>query len=338
MQISIMMTIMRSRAFEKFAIIPLLLLVGLIVLFSFPAEADKSRVEFEASLTVPANTYQYKIASVYVPPEPQSVSYVASFQVPSGEIVKFYPFNLPTFELWQEGKFQPDWVKGSHGDFGMSISTGAPSGEDIDFYLVAMNEASSSIDVKVQMSKTWHESNYLGLFTGSAVVSLGIGIIPLLMFGKNRLQLAYSTTIFVMTYLMVALLIWSQYWCTPPNPAFTVSEATPGVLFFEAFPLTVLLYLLHRNNGFAYFKSWNMGKRLQIPGVFLISGYVLPLVFMLFRMVSFFLYWPFNPDVLNTFSVTLGGLLMLTGLVIFIGLWTTHYRRKLSDNQSCQPR
>lgn len=332
MHTSIMM-IMRSRALQKFAIIPLLLLVGFIVLFSFPAEADKSRVEFEASLTVPANTYQYNIATVYVPPEPQSVSYVGSFHVPSGEIVKFYPFNLPTFELWQEGKFQPDWVKGSHGDFGMSISTGAPSGEDIDFYLVAMNEASSSIDVKVQMTKTWHESNYLGLFTGSTIFSLGIGMFPSVVFGKNRRQIAYSGTIFVMTYLMVAFLTWAYYKSYPPYPPFTFTliQTISGVLFFEAFPLTLLLYLLHRNNGFVYFKSWNMGKRLQIPGVFLISGYILPLVFMVLRMVSLLHHLPFNPDVLNvlnTFSVTLGGLLMLTGLVIFIGLWTTHYRRK----------
>ncbi len=321
---------MRSKALKKFAIVFTLLLVGFIVLFTFPAEADKSRVEFEASLTVPANTYQYRTVAVYAPAPPESATYVASFSLSNGGIVKFYPFEQGLWQLWQEGVYEPSWVEGSQGDFGMSIQS--QTGENINFYLVVLNDASVSQDVKIQLSKTWHESNYLGLFTGSAIVSLGIGIIPLLMFGKNRLQLAYSTTIFVMIYLMVALLIWSQYWCTPPNPAFTVSQATPGVLFFEAFPLTVLLYLLHRNNGFAYFKNWNMGKRLQISGVFLITGYILPLVFMFFRMISFFLYWPYDPDELTTFSVTMGGLLMLTGLMIFIGVLTAHYRRKYLGN------
>jgi hypothetical protein len=246
--------------------------------------------------------------------------------VSNGGIVKFYPFESALWQLWQEGAFQPDWVEGNHGDFGMSIQS--QTGENISFYLVVVNDASVSQDVKIQLSKTWHESNYVGLLSGSAIVSLGIGIIPLLMFGKNKPHLAYSATIFVMTYIMVAFLTWAQYWSTPPNPALTLTQAMPGVLFLEAFPLTFLLYLLHRNNGFAYFKNWNMGKRLQISGVFLISGYILPLVFMVFRMVSLSLYWPLDPDELTTFSVTIGGLLMLTGLMIFIGLLATHYRRK----------
>lgn len=319
---------MKSKALKKFAIVFTLLLVGFIVLFTFPAEADKNQVEFEASLTVPANTYQYKTAVIYVPAAPQSVDYVASFDVPSGEIVKFFPFHRPLFELWREGKFQPDWVEGNHGDFGMSISTGLQTGENINLYLVVLNDASVSQEVKIQLAKTWHESNYLGLLTGSSIVSLGIGILPLVMFGKNRLHLAYSTTIFVMTYLIVASITWAQYWSTPPNPSFTLTQAMPGVIFFEAFPLTVLLYLLHRNNGFAYFKNWNMGKCLQIPSVFLISGYTLPLVFITIRMLSLSLYWPLNPDELTTFSVATGGLLMLAGLLTFIGLWATHYRRK----------
>jgi hypothetical protein len=319
---------MRSKALKKFVIVLTLLLVGFIVFFTFPAEADKSRVEFEAFLTVPANTYQYRTVAVYVPAPPESATYVASFAVSNGGIVKFYPFSSGLWQLWQEGTFQPDWVEGNHGDFGMSIQS--QTSETIDFYLVVLNDASASQDVKIWLSKTWHESNYLGLFTGSAIVSLGIGIIPLLMFGKKRLHLAYSATIFVMAYLLIAFLSWAYYKSYSPYPPFTFTliQTIPGVLFFEAFPLTFLLYLLHRNNGFAYFKNWNMGKRLQIPGVFLISGYILPLVFMVFRMVSLSLYWPLDPDELTTFSVTIGGLLMLTGLMIFIGLLATHYRRK----------
>lgn len=317
---------MRSGALKKFATVLTLLLIGLIVLFTFPAEADKSRIEFEAFLTVPANTYQYRIVTVYAPAAPESAIYIASFSVSNGGIVKFYPFESGLWILWQEGKFQPGWVEGNHGDFGMS--TQSETSGNTNLYLVVLNDASVSQDVKIWLSKTWHESNYIGLLSGSAIVSLGIGIIPLLMSRKNRLHLAYSAIMFVMTYIMVAFLAWAPYSSTPPNLVLTLTQAMPGVLYFEAFPLTILIYLLHRNNGFAYFENWNMGKRLQIPGMLLISGFVLPLVFITVRMVSLSLHWPLNPDKLTTFSVIMGGLLMLTGLMIFIGFWANHYRRK----------
>ncbi len=88
---------MKSKALKKFAIVFTLLFVGFIVLFTFPAEADKNQVEFEASLTVPANTYQYKTAVIYVPAAPQSVDYVASFDVPSWRNSQILPIPSPTF-------------------------------------------------------------------------------------------------------------------------------------------------------------------------------------------------------------------------------------------------
>lgn len=320
---------MKSKALQKLAVVLTLVIFGFVVLFAFPAEADKSRVEFEASLTVPASTYEYGVASIYAPPTPESNSYFASFAVPHGGTVKFYLFlSLGSLQLWQEGTYQPSWIEGDHGDFGISV--GSQTGENEDLYLVVLNEASFTQDVKVWLTKTWHESNYIGLLTGSAIASLGVGIIPLLRFGKNRRQLAYSTTLFLMTYIMVAVIAWMWYRSYPPYSPFTynLTETMPGILFFEAFPLIALLYLLHRNNGLAFFRKWKMGKRLQISGLLLVSGYMFPLAFMLFRMFSLFLYLPFNPDRLTTYSLIIGGLLMLTGLVIFVGLWATYHRRK----------
>jgi len=76
----------------------LLLFLGFIVLWSFPVEANKSQVEFEASLTVPAGTYEYRAVSVYVPPSPETVEHMASFEVPSGASV--------SIKLSQRGIFE----------------------------------------------------------------------------------------------------------------------------------------------------------------------------------------------------------------------------------------
>lgn len=320
---------MRSKSLRKFVMVSALVLIGFIVLYAFPVEADKSRVEFEASLTVPAGTYQYRATSVYVPPSPESVQSVASFEVLNGGAVKFYTFiSSGMWELWQEGKYQPSQlIEGSHGDLWSSGTS--QTGEYIDFYLVVQNDGSSSQDVKVWLSRTWHESNKLGLVSGSALVSLGIGVIPLLIFGKSRLHLKYSAIIFTMAFIMVFFLAWAQFWSTPPDPVFNVTQALPGVLFFEAFPLIALLYLLEKNNGFAYFKSWNTKRQLRISGTLLFVGYTFPIFFMLLGMFNFLLRpMPLDPNKLTAYSVIAGGSLMLAGLVIFIGLWASNYRRK----------
>lgn len=317
---------MRSTVNLKLAVLLSLVLVGFIVLFAFPAEADKSRMEFADSLTVPANSYQYKTTTIFVPAAPDSVDYVASFDVPIGDIVKFYPFDLALFELWQEGKYQPDWVEGNHGEYRFGISS--QTAQNWNHYLVVLNEASAPISVNVQLAKVWHQSSYLGLFVGSAVASLGIGITPVLMFGKSKRYLLYSITLFAIAFILVANLTWAQYWSYPPNPTYTLIQAVPVVFFFEAFPLIALLYMLHRNNAFAYLRNWNMGRQLQISGAFLMSGYFLPLAFMVLRMLSLLFYYSLDSDMLTSFSVITGSLLMAVGTTLFIGLWATHHQRK----------
>jgi archaellum biogenesis protein FlaJ (TadC family) len=103
----------------------------------------------------------------------------------------------------------------------------------------------------------------------------------------------------------------------------------PELLFFEAFPLVALLYLLEKNNGLAYFKNWNAEKRLRISGLFLMFGYIIPIVFMLVDAVTLFWQSPIDQDFLTLFSVAAGCLLMLGGLIIFVGVATIHHRRRI---------
>jgi hypothetical protein len=100
----------------------------------------------------------------------------------------------------------------------------------------------------------------------------------------------------------------------------------PGVLFFEAFPLIVLLYLLEKHDGFAFFRSWNMRLGLRVVGVVLLFGFCVPIVFLLFQMVSVLAYWPVNPDVYVVFPVALGLLFMLVGFVAFLALYVVWVR------------
>jgi hypothetical protein len=186
----------------------MLALVGFTVLFVFPVEADRSQVEFEASLTVPAGTYRCGSASIYIPAEPESVDYVASFHVPSGEIVNFCLLSDALFQFWQEGTFQPKWVIGNKGSYGIGIVSQFAQYETL--HLVVLNNASSSSqNVNVWLSRTWHESNKLGLLSGSALVSLGMAIIPLLLFGKNRLNLKYSAILFTMSFIFILIMAYA---------------------------------------------------------------------------------------------------------------------------------
>jgi len=313
----------------KIGIILALVLAGLVIIFILPAEADRRQVVFEASLTVEAGKIEHGVTEVYVPAIPDSADYAASFLVGNGGIVKFYAFDSATWQLWQEGKFNPSWTEGSEGELWMSISTGKATSEYASLYLVVVNNGSVSQNVQVRVTEAWHESSYAGLLGGSAVVSLGVGLVPLLMYGKSRMHFVYSVTIYVMSFLMVSFLASAQYVTTPPDPIYGVTQVMPPVLFLEAFPLIVLLYLLNRNKTFAHFKAWNMGAKLQVAAAFLLFGYAIPIVFMALRIVSLAMYWPINPDSLTASSLIIGGLLMLVGLMVFISLLGIHRQSRI---------
>jgi hypothetical protein len=318
---------MKNKSYEKLAIAFALVLVGSIILYALPAEADKSRVEYETLLTVPAGTYEYGNTEIYVPASPESVSYMASFSVPSGATVKFQILDIGRFELWQEGIYEPNWVVGSEGHHGIGISSEFSKTDTL--YLIVVNDASvSSQEVMVQLSRTWHESNKLGALAGSAIVSLGIGLTPLILFGKSKLHAKYSVTLFAMAIIMVLSIALAPYESYPPNPIGNILRDLPVVFFFEAFPLIALLYLLEKNNGFAYFKAWKTRTQLQISGILLFSGYTLPIWVMLFGMIALILRLPLDSTQATQLSLALGGSLMLTGSVIFIGLWTSHHQRE----------
>lgn len=320
---------MKHKTIEKYALVALLVLVGCLVLYAFPIEADKSQVTFEDTLLVPAGTYQYATTTVYSPPPPESAQYTASFSVPNGQTVKFTWFlGSSSLQLWQEGQYQPIWIEASEGSWGMSGQS--QTGSYDDFYLVVLNQNSAPQDVKVWLSKNWHESNSLSWVVSSTLIALGVGLTPVLMYGKTRFNLKYSALIFAMTFIMIFFLIPTPYWSTPPDPARNLIQAIPGILFFEAFPLIPLLYLLEKHNGFARFQNWNKKQLLKVSGAFILLGYIVPIVFLIFQMLTALTLSSIDPYPANVFSVAISGSIMLTGLLIFTALWTTQRKTTLA--------
>jgi hypothetical protein len=169
----------------------------------------------------------------------------------------------------------------------------------------------------------------LGLLVGSVVASLGVGLIPVLFYGVNGLHAEYSVLLSVMAWILVFSVAMAPYSVVPytwGNMVYSLVLSVPGVLFFEAFPLIGLLYLLEKHDGFAFFRSWNMRERLQVVGVFVLFGFCVPIVFMLFRMISMLFYLPVNPDVYTGLSVAAGLLCMLVGFVAFLALYVVWVR------------
>jgi hypothetical protein len=320
---------MTRSVFVKFSIMLALVVAGLAVIIAFPAEADKSQVEFESSLTVPVGEYRYVAVSVFWPESPESALYVAYFEVVGGGVVKFYAFSSGAFEAWVDGRYQLSWVSGSGGQCGF-FGTSRLGGSFEDVYLVVLNDvASASQNVDLRVDRVWHESSRLGIIVGSVVFSLAVGLIPVLFYGVNRLHAEYSVLLSVMAWILVFSVAMAPYSITPRAQElliYSLIMTVPGVLFFEAFPLIGLLYLLEKHDGFAFLRSWNMRERLQVVGVFLIFGFCIPIVFMLFRMVSMSSYWPVNPDVYTLYPVAAGLLLMLVGAVVLAVLYIVRVR------------
>lgn len=320
---------MTRSMFVKFSIMLALVVAGLAIIIVFPAEADKSRVEFESSLTVPVDEYRYEVASIFVPAYSDSAWYVASFSVSGGGVVSFYAFDAGRFQLWLDGVYHPDWVVGNGGQCFVGVS-GGDVGEFQNLYLVVLNDvASGSQNVDLQVARQWHESSRLGLFVGSVVFSLGVGLIPVLFYGVNRLHVEYSVLLSVMAWIVVFFVALAPYTIIPltwDTLVYSLVMTVPGVLFFEAFPLIVWLYLVQKHDGFAFFRSWNMKERLQVVSVFLMFGFCVPIVFMVFRVVSMISYWPVDPDVYTLYPVAAGLLLMLVGAVVLAVLYVVRVR------------
>jgi len=320
---------MTRRVFVKFSIMLVLVVVGLAVIIAFPAEADKSHVEFESSLTVPVGEYGFRVAEIFVPAFSDSAWYVASFSVASGGVVRFCALDVARYELWLDGVHHPDWVVGSGGQCFLGVSGGGV-GEFQSLYLIVLNDvASASQSVDLQVARQWHESSRLGLFVGSVVFSLGIGLIPVLFYGASRLHVEYSALLSVMAWIVVFFVALAPYTIIPltwGTLIYSLVMTVPGVLFFEAFPLIILLYLVEKHGGFAFFRSWNMKERLQVVGVLSLFGFCVPIVFMVFRIVSMLSYWPVDPDVYTGLSVAAGLLFMLVGAVALAVLYVVRVR------------
>jgi hypothetical protein len=146
-----------------------LVAIGISLLINSLIWKEKREILLNDSFIVPANSYEYRTASIRT-----SGEYVASFNVSNG-IIKFFPFTEGTFTLWQEGQFNPHWTETYHTNYGMMVSL-ETEGKTHFFYFVFLNEDSFNKEVSLQVSRIWEESNYVNLLSGAAFVLAGMVI------------------------------------------------------------------------------------------------------------------------------------------------------------------
>jgi len=133
-------------------------------------ELEKKEVVLDTYLTVPANEQRYTTTSLFIPAEPESILYDASFNCSEGTVKCFWA-DVVLWRMWQDGKYDPDWHTAEHGVFGISASSG--TAEEIDFYFVSVNNDSYEKEVHLKITETWYEANYLGMFGGIALIGVG---------------------------------------------------------------------------------------------------------------------------------------------------------------------
>lgn len=135
-------------------------------------ELEKKEVVLDTYLTVPADEQRYATASLFIPAEPESILYDASFNCSEGTIVCSF-LDAVRWRMWQEGNYKPDWYEAEYGVFGISATSGTETGEELVHYFLCINNDSYEKEVYLQITKTWYEANYLGMFSGIALIGVG---------------------------------------------------------------------------------------------------------------------------------------------------------------------
>lgn len=133
-------------------------------------ELERKEVVLDTYLTVPANEQRYITASLFIPTEPESILYDASFNSPEGTIKCIF-LDAVRWRMWQEGNYKPDWYEAEYGVFGISATS--ETGEELVHYFLCVNNDSYEKEVHLQITKTWYEANYLGMFGGIALIGVG---------------------------------------------------------------------------------------------------------------------------------------------------------------------
>ena len=252
-----------------------MLLLGTFTLVSFLAnpafgQVEKSEVAWSGSLTVQGNETKWKDFGVLSP-----YDYIASISVSNGTIRSSHPLDETLFYHWQEGQFEPDFHETDHADYKLSTPSHSVvvTGAVYIRYFIFVNEAPYPKEIQYQITRIWHEKNYLAILSGIAMIStgmiIGIGL------KVSKLQIGYLVCAYMAGFLMMPLftiLVWDfgHY-----DILMTVSSLQ-GSILLASLPLGVLIYLwLEKGGGSTYLKSWNMGKKLRIVGFLLFSGILL---------------------------------------------------------------
>jgi hypothetical protein len=153
------------------AIALVLLGTGAFFLINSITPLEKEDVILNDTFNVLGNRYDNKTAWLK-----NNVDYSISFTA-SDSVIKFYPMHEIQFSIWQQGQFEPQWVESDQ--YHMMIGgTGDPGG-GVTYYFVFFNNKTSTIEVHLEVSNTWQETNHIALLGGAALVLSGsvIGVI-----------------------------------------------------------------------------------------------------------------------------------------------------------------
>ena len=308
-----------------------LLLVGSFILmnvFVNPAfaQVEKKDILLNNSLTVQGNDYEYRTINV------SSGDFLASFTVSDGEIIKFSTFpDLLYISMWQEGTFDPLWREIDHLDYGIGITSDSPETSSSLFF-VFLNDDSYEKEVHFRFFRVWDEINYLGIIGGIAMMAIGVGLGVGLKIKK--LHAGYLMCIYVLG-LVVMPLFMSIAWNWIPSERYlailSLASHIQSIILLGALPIGVLVYLwLQKGGGSAYLKSWNVGKRLRIVYLLLLSGFLINVALI---TIDALMLWNFssirveiehgvtrtpNPVYFGLFGIACA--MILSGIVAFTGL------------------
>ena len=309
-----------------------MLLLGTFTLMSFlvnPAfgQVEKSEVAWSGSLTVQGNETKWKDFGVLSP-----YDYIASFTVSNGTIKSCYPLHETLFNYWQEGLFDPDFHETDRADYKLNTEplefAGAMGTVHLRFFIF-VNENSYAKEIRYQITRVWHETNYLLILSGIAMIP--IGMIMGIGLKVNKLQIGYLVCAYITGFLMTPFFL-TLAWNFGHSPIFAIVANIQNSMALASLPLGALIYIwLQKGGGSAYLESWKMGKKLRIVGFSLLSGVLINVALITIDALTL---WNFsstrveiehgitivpNPLYFGLFGIAC--ILILSGAVVFSGLW-----------------
>jgi hypothetical protein len=152
------------------AIALVLLGAGTLFLINSITPLEKKDVILNDTFNVLGNKYENKTALLK-----NNVDYRISFT--ASDSAKFYPMSEAQFSIWQQGQFEPRWVESAQ--YYAGIGTSGDPAEGVTYYFVFFNNNTSTIEVHLEVSNAWQETNYIALLGGAALILSGsvIGVI-----------------------------------------------------------------------------------------------------------------------------------------------------------------